>query len=191
MPDTPVEATGHGPYDPGLEVRVTRLEVDMREVKGTLAQMVPVLTRIDATLTSTLPHLATKAELTTAVSDIRSELASAVSDIRSEAASTKSELASAVAGLRSEAASTKSELASAVAGLRSEGARTRSELVTIIAELRTEAANTRSEVVGMIAELRASLADKPSKTYLWAVLGVLVAAMVASYGAGLAAIALR
>jgi len=155
MPDTPVEPTDHGPYDPRLEVRVTRLEVDMREVKGTLAQMVPVLTRIDATLTSTLPHLATKAELTTAVSEIRSELASAVSSLRSEAA------------------------------------RTRSELVTMIAELRTEAANTRSEVVGMIAELRASLADKPSKTYLWAVLGVLVAAMVASHGAGLAAIALR
>jgi hypothetical protein len=79
----------------------------MREVKSVLGQIVPMLTRIDAMLTTTLPHSATKAELS---------------------------------------------------------------------ELR--------------AELLAELADKPGKAYLWAVIGVLVAAMVASYGAGLAAIAL-
>jgi len=116
----------------------------MREVKGTLGQMVPVLTRIDATLTSTLPHLATKAEL----ADLRSELTSAL-------------------------------------------AATRPATASAISEMRLEAANGRSELVGMIAELRAMVAEKPSKTYLWAVLCVLVAAMVASYGAGLAAIALR
>ena len=75
----------------------------MREMKSVLAQILPTLARIEATLSSTLPHLATKAEL---------------------------------------------------------------------------------------SELRAELADKPGKTYLWAVVGVLVAAIVASYGAGLAAIAL-
>jgi hypothetical protein len=79
----------------------------MREVKSVLGQIVPMLTRIDAMLTTTLPHLATKLEL---------------------------------------------------------------------AELR--------------AELRAELADKPGKAYLWAVIGVFIAAIVASYGAGLAAIAL-
>jgi lysylphosphatidylglycerol synthetase-like protein (DUF2156 family) len=125
MPDTPVEATSHGPYDPGIEVRVTRLEDDVREMKGTLTQLLPLLTRIDATLSSTLPHIPTKAEL----ADLRLELTSALSA-------------------------------------------------------------TRSELVGMIGELRASVAEMPSKAYLWAVLGVLVAAMVASYGAGLAAIAL-
>jgi hypothetical protein len=103
MPDTPVEPTGSSPYDPRLEVRVSRLEVDMREVKSVLGQIMPVLTRIDATLSATLPHLATKAEL---------------------------------------------------------------------------------------SALRAELADKPGKAYLWAVIGVLIAAIVASYGAGLAAIAL-
>jgi len=107
MPDTPVEPTGGSPYDPPLESRVSRLEDDMREMKSVLAQVLPMLARIEATLSGTLPHLATKAELS---------------------------------------------------------------------ELR--------------AELRAELADKPGKTYLWAVVGVLVAAIVASYGAGLAAIAL-
>jgi hypothetical protein len=103
MPDTPVEPTGGSPYDPRLEPRVSRLETEMREMKSVLGQVVSMLTRIDATLSGTLPHLATRAEL---------------------------------------------------------------------------------------SELRADLADKPGKTYLWAVIGVLVAAIVASYGAGLAAIAL-
>jgi hypothetical protein len=103
MPDTPVEPTGGSPYDPRLELRVSRREDDMREAKSVLAQIVPMLTRIETTLASALPHLATKAEL---------------------------------------------------------------------------------------SELRAELANKPGKTYLWAVVGVLVAAIVASHGAGLAAIAL-
>ncbi|HEX5327142.1 MAG TPA: hypothetical protein VFW75_10785 [Acetobacteraceae bacterium] len=94
--DTPVEPGGGGSYDPGVERRLSRLEGEMREVKSVLGQMMPILARIEATLASTLPHLATKAEL----------------------------------------------------------------------------------------------ADKPGKAYLWGVVGVLVAAIVASYGAGLAAIAL-
>lgn len=99
MPDTPVEPTGSSSYDPRLELRVARLGDDMREMKSVLGQILPILTRIDAPLASTLPHLATKAEL---------------------------------------------------------------------------------------SELRAELADEPGKAYLWVVIGVLVAAIVASYGAGLA-----
>ena len=49
---------------------------------------------------------------------------------------------------------------------------------------------TKAELTELRAELRADLADKPGKTYLRAVIGVLVAVIVASYGAGLAAIAL-
>jgi hypothetical protein len=40
-----------------------RLEADMREVKTTLAGLVPILSRIDERLNATLPHLATKVEL--------------------------------------------------------------------------------------------------------------------------------
>ncbi len=40
------------------------------------------------------------------------------------------------------------------------------------------------------AELRAELAEKPGKAYLWLVLGVLVAAILGSFGAGLAAISI-
>jgi len=35
----------------------------MRDVKATLARLEPMIGRIDATLTATLPHLATRAEL--------------------------------------------------------------------------------------------------------------------------------
>ena len=59
------------------------------------------------------------------------------------------------------------------------------------------AAVTRIETVlphlatqAQIGELRGELADKPGKLYLWGVLGVLVATIVASYGAGLTALPL-
>ncbi len=70
MPDTPVESTSRGPYDPSLEPRVSRLEEDMREVKAANSRLETMVvdirqsvTRIEATLTATLPHLATKAEV--------------------------------------------------------------------------------------------------------------------------------
>ena len=47
---------------------------------------------------------------------------------------------------------------------------------------------TQAQVAGLETKLSGQLADKPGKPYLWAVLGVLVATIVASYGAGLAAL---
>lgn len=37
---------------------------------------------------------------------------------------------------------------------------------------------------------KAELAEKPSKTYLWAVIGVLITAMFGAFGAGLAAVSI-
>ncbi len=56
MPDVPIAGAGGSPYNPDMEARLARLEDDMREVKA-------ITTRIEAVLTATLPHLATKAEL--------------------------------------------------------------------------------------------------------------------------------
>jgi hypothetical protein len=50
----------------------------MSEVKAILAQVLPLIVRIDATLTATLSHLATKAEL----AEARSELAGDIGAIR-------------------------------------------------------------------------------------------------------------
>jgi hypothetical protein len=54
----------------------------MREVKAILAQVLPLIVRIDATLTATLSHLATKAEL----AEARSELAGDIGAIRADLA---------------------------------------------------------------------------------------------------------
>ena len=93
MPDGPVEGAGPGRYDPRMEARVARLEDDMREVKAILGQMLPMIIRIDATL----PHLATKAELTQVRSELSAEIAQVRSDLGSEIAQVRSDLNSGLA----------------------------------------------------------------------------------------------
>ncbi len=56
MPDIPVAGGGGVPYNPDMEASMARLEEDMRELRGTAI-------RIEAMLSATLPHLATKAEV--------------------------------------------------------------------------------------------------------------------------------
>jgi hypothetical protein len=63
MPDVPVAGGGGSPYNPDMEARLSRLEEDMREVKATNTRLEAAVIRIEAMLTATLPHLATKAEL--------------------------------------------------------------------------------------------------------------------------------
>jgi hypothetical protein len=50
--------------------RLARLEEDVRDIKATLGRLEPMLAGINAVL----PHLATKAELTTGLADLRSEI---------------------------------------------------------------------------------------------------------------------
>ena len=121
----PVASGGSDAYDPRMEARVARLEEDVREVKAVLSRLEPIIVRMDAVITSTLPQLATKAE----VAQLRGEMHTGLSDLRGE-------------------------------------------LHTGLSDLR--------------GELRAGLAEKPSKTYLWGILGVLITA----YAAGLAALAI-
>lgn len=75
MPDMHVEKGGASPYDPRMEARVARLEEDMREVKGILARLEPMIIRIDAVVSATLPTLATKGDLADLRSELRGELA--------------------------------------------------------------------------------------------------------------------
>ncbi len=49
----------------------------MRDVKSTLSRLEPLIIRVDATLTSTLPHLATRAEL----ANLRSEMNEKFGDV--------------------------------------------------------------------------------------------------------------
>lgn len=70
MPGIPVAGRDGVPYDSAMEERVARLEADMREVKSDLKELRATtgrlelsLVRIETILTTTLPHLATRAEL--------------------------------------------------------------------------------------------------------------------------------
>jgi len=63
----------------------------MHEVKSVLSRLEPMIVRIDATLTATLPNLATKAE----VANLRSDMTREISDLRTE-------ITGEVAGLRTE-----------------------------------------------------------------------------------------
>ncbi len=124
MPDTPIAPYNGDPYHPRMEERVTRLEESMQEVRTSLSRLDErtqrlenTMTEIKAMLAATLPHLATKAELT--------------------------------------------------AGL--------AEHTKLFAEQ-----NSR------IADLTVALGEKPSKTYMWGILAVLLTA----YASGLAGLAI-
>jgi hypothetical protein len=129
-----------------MEDRVARLEEDMQDVKSVLSRLEPMIVRIDATLTATLPNLATKAE----VADLRAETSSGIADLRT--------------GLTKEISDLRTGFTMETADLRS--------------DLTEEIANLRNEMIQGFAKV-------PTKTYLWATLGVLITA----YGAGLAALA--
>jgi hypothetical protein len=110
--------------------------------------MVPLIVRIDATLTATLPHLATKAELQSAFGTLDGKIGAVVGNIGT--------------------------LDGKIGSLDGK-----------IGSLDGKIGDLRSEMHGELGKLRAELAEKPSKTYLWMVLGVLIMA----YAAGLAGLA--
>ena len=112
MPDTPVDPALVPPHDPSLEARVTQVEGDVRDIRSILGQMMPMLIRIDATLTATLPHLATKADVETLRSEMRSEIAK----VNSEIAKTNGAISELRGEMHSEIGRTNNE----IGGLRGE-----------------------------------------------------------------------
>ena len=161
MPDVPLAGPTGGSYDPNMEARIARLEEDMRDVKATTSRLEMALVRIESILTATLPHLATKAEL----NELRGDMIAGLAPISNLA--TKAELNE----LRGEM----------IAGLAPiSNVATKAELNEL-----------RSEVVAGLAPIphlatKAELAEKPSKTYMWGILAVLLTA----YACGLAALAI-
>ncbi len=178
MPDTPVAPHDGGPYDPAMEARVSRLEEDMREVKATLPRMEASIIRIETMLAATLPHLATKADL----AELRTEM-------KADYASLRTEMKADNAGLRSETADLRTEMKADYASLRTEMkadyASLRTETKEGDASLKAEMADLKTELKSDIARIEVALADKPGRTYLWAVLAVLLTA----YACGLAGLA--
>lgn len=79
-PPARVVATGgRGPHDPGMEARVAAVETDLKEIKGVLVRLEPLLGRMDDRLrkmeTDTLPKLGSElAELKGRVSQLPSTI---------------------------------------------------------------------------------------------------------------------
>ena len=85
-----------------MEARVSRLEADTGDVKGTLGQMMPMLVRIEAMLSSTLPHLATKAEVATLRTELKTEISGVRTELKEEIVGVRTELKEEVAAARAE-----------------------------------------------------------------------------------------
>ncbi len=75
-----------------MEERVARLELDMRDVKSVLSRLEPMIIRIDATLSSTLPHLATRAEVSQEISGLRVEMNQKLSEMNEKLSGTNLKL---------------------------------------------------------------------------------------------------
>jgi hypothetical protein len=75
MAELSVEICTIPPYVLPMEDRVGRLEGDVRDVKSLLSRLEPMIIRIDASLTATLPHLATRAEVTAMRSEVNRDIA--------------------------------------------------------------------------------------------------------------------
>jgi hypothetical protein len=81
MGDIYLETRISEPYLPPMEDRITRLEGDVRDVKSLLSRLEPMIVRIDATMTSTFPHLATRAEVSKDISSLRIEMNQKLSEL--------------------------------------------------------------------------------------------------------------
>src|ERR1039458_3449197 len=58
--DEPVEPASGGRYGPDIEPRLSRVELDVRDLKDTQADLKSIVARIEAKLDAVLPYLATK-----------------------------------------------------------------------------------------------------------------------------------
>jgi chromosome segregation ATPase len=170
MPDTSIDAT---PPRPDLEFRVGRLEQDMGDVKAILGQMLPLIVRIDATM----PHLATKAELQAAFGTLDGKIGTLDGKIGT--------LDGKIGTLDGKIGT----LDGKIGTLDGKIGTLDGKIGTLDGKIGTldgKIGDLRAEMHSELSKLRAELADKPGKTYLWMVLGVLIMA----YTAGLAGLAI-
>jgi chromosome segregation ATPase len=164
MVDGPVEPASEGPYTPDFGTRLSRVEVEVRDIKDTLGDLKTMVARMDARLDAVLPHLATKADLaevqratTAELADVRTGLA----DVRTEVAQVRSE----VAQVRTEVAEVKTDVAQVkteVSQVKTDVAQVSTEVAhvkTEISQVRTEVAQVRSEVAESRLTAKADIAE--------------------------------
>jgi chromosome segregation ATPase len=96
---------------------------------------------------------------------------------------TKADLAEVRTELKADHASLRTALTADHASLRTE---MKSDYASLRTELKADYAELKTDLKSDIARLEVAIADKPGRTYLWAVLGVLLTA----YACGLAGLAI-
>jgi hypothetical protein len=196
-----------GPHDPVMEARVARLEEDMSEVKGLLYnQMLPLLHRIDERLN----HTATKADLNNMAADLRAENAQTRADLTLSMNQFKNEVTAEFGQVRGEInqfrteikaefnqfrAEVKAENSEFQAEVKTKNNEFRTEIKNEIGQLRTdvsvESSQLRNEVKADLTDVRielstrlmgiqTELAERPTRSYLWMVVGVMVATVLAA-----------
>jgi predicted nucleic acid-binding Zn-ribbon protein len=181
--DGMVERDGGEPYDRGLEVRVTRVEHEVGDIKGTLTDIRVMFARIEAVI----PNLMTKSDLTTEIArvdtrilELRSDMDLQIRDLRSGMDGKMADLRSAMGGLRSDMDGLRSDMGGKMTDLRSEMTDLRSDVRT-----RLDILQARLDATLPHLATRADLAAVPTKTYMWGIM----AALLTAYACGLAALA--
>lgn len=84
MLDTPVFRSPLMVRGSSVAARVARLEDDIADVKWLLGQMMPMLARLDVTLSAALPQLANPAAVAEFRMELKGELADLLCDIRDD-----------------------------------------------------------------------------------------------------------
>ncbi|MEA2738993.1 MAG: hypothetical protein QOH05_2300 [Acetobacteraceae bacterium] len=78
----------------------------MKDVKSVLSRLEPMIIRIDATLTSTLPHLATRAEVGRDIAGLRAEVGRDIAGLRADVgkdiSGLRADVGKDISGLRTE-----------------------------------------------------------------------------------------
>jgi hypothetical protein len=181
-----------GPHDPGMEARVARLEGDMSEVKGLLYnQVLPLLHRIDERLN----HTATKADVASITAELkaenaqtRSDLTLSISQLRSDVSTEfgqfRGEVAKQFSAVRAETSTEfgkiRAEIAEISNNIQADANQFRTEVSDKFVEVRSEIVEVRIEMSTRLMGIQAELAERPTRSYLWMVVGVMVATVLAA-----------
>ncbi len=172
--DGPVEPGGGEHYDRNIEPRLSGVEHDVRDLKDTLAELKTMVARMDARLDAVLPHLATKADL----ANVETRLGAmdgrlSAMDVRLGAMDGR------LCAMDGRLGAMDGRLGAIDGGLGAMDGRLGAM------DGRLGAMDARLDATLPHLATRADLAEKPSKTYMWGILAVLLTA----YACGLAALA--
>ena len=186
MPDVPVAGPDDDGYHHAMEERVSGVEADIRDMKSSMQDMREIMVRMETKLDATLPHLATKAE----VGELRAEIvatnartAEINTSLSAGIAATNARISEVNATLSAAINATNTSLTAAIeATNRSLSAAISKTQATLAGEI----VATNARITELRADMVTGLAEKPSKTYMWGVLAVLLTA----YACGLAGLAI-